>query len=78
MLPSVNAQKLVETDPSWASVDETLTVIRLKNARRVDLIRLGYRRLGAACQPIGAGIAGDAGPAGVAASGAIIQGKMPA
>jgi hypothetical protein len=45
MLPSVRAQKPVVADPSWASVDVTLTAMIGENARLVDLIRAGYRSL---------------------------------
>ena len=52
MLPSVNAQKPVVTDPSGVSADGALTAISLENALSVDLIRFGYRCFCRACQPI--------------------------
>src|SRR6185437_804662 len=68
MLPSVNAQKPDVTDPSWASVDVTPKAIVRENAQPIDLIRAGYRRFRAACQPINPGRAGAVGCAGNAAS----------
>jgi hypothetical protein len=62
MLPSVSAQKLAVTGPSWASADVTLRTIALENALSVDLIRVGYRRFRKACQPIDRSMAHHAGP----------------
>src|ERR1700750_2399700 len=72
MLPSVSAQKPVVTEPSWASVDVTLTVIALENALSVDLIRAGYRRLRESCQPIDHSTTGRTDRAG----GATLNGKF--
>jgi hypothetical protein len=78
MLPSVSAQKPVVTDPSWVSVDVTLTVIALENALSLDLIRAGYRRLRETCQPIDHSTADHADRAGKATPCGIIDGNMVA
>src|SRR5580704_2715115 len=44
MLPSVRAQKLVVTGPSWASVVVTLIAMMVEDALSVDLIPAGYPR----------------------------------
>ena len=45
ILPSVSAQKPVETEASWVSVDVTLTAMMGENALSIDMIRAGYRCL---------------------------------